>query len=51
MSLVTLLPRIESDASSMPQWAQLEHSAIGPRACARTTSACKSALINDINLA
>jgi hypothetical protein len=43
MSLVTLLPQIDSEASSMSQWAQVSLATIGPLACVQTMSACKSA--------
>jgi hypothetical protein len=43
MSLVALLPLIDSDASSMSQCAQLGLAVIRPLACARTMSACRSA--------
>jgi hypothetical protein len=43
MSLVTLLPWIESDAFSMSQWAQLGGAAIGHHAWVRITSACRYA--------
>jgi hypothetical protein len=43
MSLITLLPLIYSDASSMSQCAQLGLAPIGPLACERTMLACRSA--------
>jgi hypothetical protein len=42
VSLVTFLPRTDSDAPSMSQWAQLGIYKIGPLAYAWKTSACKS---------
>jgi hypothetical protein len=43
ISFVNLLPQIDSDASSVSQWAQVGFAAIGPLACARKISACESA--------
>jgi hypothetical protein len=49
MSLVTLPSRIESDASSISQWAQLGRAAIGLRAWDRITLACRSASMLSIS--
>jgi hypothetical protein len=45
VSLVILLPFIDSDTPVMSQWAQLGIDAIGPLACDRTTSDCNSTLM------